>query len=46
MKGSDIAMNMGMRHLFKKCQNIEIVQIKFHDDIVFKIQFADCFSEK
>ena len=46
MKGNNIAMSMGMRHLFEKYQNIEIVKIKFHDDIVFKMQLADCFSEK
>ena len=39
-------MSMGMRYLFKKCQNIEIVKIKFHDDIIFKMQLANCFSEK
>ena len=35
MKGSNIAMSLGMKHLFEKCQNIEIIKIKFHDDIVF-----------
>ena len=39
-------MNMGMRHLFEKYQNTEIVKIKFCDDIIFKMQLADCFSEK
>ena len=38
-------MSMGMRQLFEKCQNIEIVKIKFCDDIIFKMQFANCFSE-
>ena len=37
MKGSNIAMSMGMRHLFEKCQNIEIVKIKFCNDIIFKM---------
>ena len=46
MKGSNTATSMGMRHLFEKCQNIEIVKIKFWNDIIFKMQFADCFSDK
>ena len=37
MKGSNIAMSMDMRHSFEKCQNIEVVKVKFHDNIVFKM---------
>ena len=39
-------MSMGTRQLFEKYQNIEIVKIKFCDDIIFKMQLADCFPEK
>ena len=46
MKENNITMSMGTRHLFEKCQNIEMVKTKFHDDIIFKMQLADCFSEK
>ena len=31
---SNIAMSMGMRHLFKKCQNTEFIKIKFCNDII------------
>ena len=37
MKGNNIVLSMGMRHLFEKYQNIEIVKIKFSDDIIFKM---------
>ena len=43
MKGNNIAMSMGMRHLFEKYQNIEIVKIKFYDDIILKCDLLIVF---
>ena len=45
-EGEQYCYDMGMRHLFEKCQNIEIFKIKFCNNIIFKMQFASCFSEK
>ena len=45
-EGEHITTSMGMRHLFERCPNTEVTMTKFCDNIVFKMQLADCSSEK